>query len=145
MKSFKKGLSLLLAFALAVSSLAAFGVNAFADEQLVYFERGVLTDGTNTAYYIIDKDNRFLYLTGDGVNNGRSPDYPSADAGPFAGRTDISTIVIEEDVDRIGDYTFAKITSVDTLIIQSNIITDSSMSTKAMSGCTGLRTVQGNS
>lgn len=127
---------------LIITSLLSFNVSA---SNLRYFERGVLTDGTNTAYYIIDKDNRVLYLTGDGNTNGRAPDYPSAAEGPFAGRTDVTRIVIEEDVERIGDYVFSNMTAVDTLEIQSNIITESSMSTKAMIGCTSLRNIQGDS
>ena len=140
----KRIVSLLLSLTVVLSAVFCFDFNAFAD-QIRYFERGVLTDGTNTAYYLIDKDERVLYLTGDGINPGRSPDYPNAASGPFAGRTDVTRICIEEDVERIGDYTFANMTSVDTLEIQSNLLTDSSMSTKAMSGCTGLRSIQGDS
>lgn len=143
MKNKRKVITVLISLTVAFAVFFAFGNNAFAE--LRYFERGVLTDGTYTAYYIIDKDNKVLYLTGDGENPGSSPDYPSAEEGPFAGRTDVTRIVIEEDVARIGDYTFANMTSVDTLEIQSTLLKDTSMSTSAMSGCTGLRSIQGDS
>ena len=144
MNKIRKITAISVSFVLIMLSMLS--ICAYADtSQLRYFERGVLSDGTYTAYYIIDKDNRVLYLAGDGCVNGATPDYPSADQGPFAGRTDVTKIVIEEDVERIGDYVFANMTAVDTLEIQSNIITDSSMSSKAMIGCTGLRTVKGNS
>ncbi len=144
MKMKNRILSLFTAIAVAVTMLFGFGFNAFAD-QIRYFERGVLTDGTNTAYYIVDKDERVLYLTGDGISPARTPDYPSADEGPFAGRSDITRIVIENDVQRIGDYVFANIKSVDTLEIKPTLVSNTSMSSKAMIGCTGLRTVQGDS
>ncbi len=144
MRITKRTFALFLVLVLLFTSLCS--VNIFADTtNLRYFERGVLTDGTNTAYYIIDKDNRVLYLSGDGVTNARTPDYPSADAGPFAGRTDVTRIVIEEGVARIGDYVFANMKSVDTLEIQSNLLSsDSNMSAKAMIGCTSLRNIQGD-
>ena len=111
-----------------------------------YLERGVLTDGTNTAYYFIDKDRKELYLTGDGITNARTPDYPDAASGPFAGRTDVTKIIIEEDVARVGDYVFANMTAVDTLEVQSNLLSsESNMSGKAMIGCTGLRHIEGES
>lgn len=144
MKKTKQIFSFVIALSVILTSFLGLGFNAFAEE-IRYFERGVLTDGTYTAYYIIDKDNKVLYLTGDGDNPGSTPDYPSAEEGPFAGRTDVTRIVIEEDVERIGDYTFANMTSVDTLEIQSTLLKDTSMSTKAMIGCTGLRSIQGDS
>ena len=111
-----------------------------------YFERGQLNGGDNPTYYIIDKDNRTLYITGNGYQNAMTPDYPSADQGPFAGRTDITKVVIEEDVARVGDYVCANLTSVDTLEIQSNLLSSSSnMSAKAMIGCTNLRNIQADS
>ena len=129
-------------FSLSVFTFVAYASTA----DLRYFERGVLTDGTHTAYYIIDKDNKTIYLTGDGVTNAQTPDYPNADSGPFSGRTDITKVVIEEDVARVGDYVFANLKSVDTLEIQSNLLSSSSsMSSKSMSGCTGLRNVQADS
>ncbi len=141
----KKTLSLLLAFLMLLSAVCSVGLSAFAEE-LRYFERGVLTDGTNTAYYIIDKDNKVLYITGDGNNLAYTPDYPSAAEGPFAGRTDVTRIVIEEDVAKIGDYALSNMTKVDTLEVQSNLLSSSSsMSSKAMIGCTGLRHIQGDS
>ena len=136
-------ISFLLTIVLVVTSL--FSLNVYAVNNLRYFERGILTDGNNTAYYIIDKDNRTLYLSGDGITNARTPDYPSAAEGPFAGRTDVTRIVIEEGVERIGDYVFANMTAVDTLEIQSNLLSsDSNMSAKAMIGCTSLRNIQGD-
>ena len=109
---------------LCVGVFTLFAYASTAD--LRYFERGVLTDGVNTAYYIIDKDNKTLYLTGDGVTNASTPDYPDAASGPFAGRTDVTCIVIEEDVARVGDYVFANMKSVDTLEVQSNLLSSSS-------------------
>ncbi len=143
MKKIKRITSVVLALSLLMTSVFALGFKTYAETR--YFESGVLNDGTYTAYYLIDKDERVLYLTGDGDNLASSPDYPNAESGPFAGRTDVTRIVIEEDVLRVGDYTFANMTSVDTLEIQSNLLTDASMSTKAMSGCTGLRSIQGDS
>ncbi len=143
MKNIKRLISIVLSASLIITCVLASGVTAWANTR--YFERGVLTDGNYTAYYLIDKDERVLYLTGDGENPGSSPDYPDAESGPFAGRTDITRIVIEEDVERIGDYTFANMKSVDTLEIQSVLLKDTSMSTKAMIGCTGLRSIQGDS
>ncbi len=143
MKNIKRIISVMLAASLLITCVFAVGFEAYANTR--YFERGVLTDGTYTAYYLIDKDERVLYLTGDGDNPGSSPDYPDAASGPFAGRTDVTRIVIEEDVARIGDYTFANMTAVDTLEIQSMLLKDTSMSTKAMIGCTGLRSIQGDS
>ncbi len=143
MNTVKKSSAVITALVLLITSLLS--LNAYAANNLRYFERGVLTDGTNTAYYIIDKDNRVLYLSGDGVTTARTPDYPSAAEGPFAGRTDVTRIVIEEGVGRIGDYVFANMTAVDTLEIQSNLLSsESNMSTKAMIGCTGLRNIQGD-
>ena len=145
MKRTKQTVSVFLSLLLAVSFLFSFGLNSYAEE-LRYFERGVLTDGTNTAYYVIDKDNKVLYITGDGNNNAYTPDYPSADEGPFAGRTDITRVVIEEDVAKVGDYALANLKKVDTLEVQSNLLSSSSsMSSKAMIGCTGLRHIQGDS
>jgi hypothetical protein len=127
---------------MSLLSLCAYASTA----ELRYFERGILTDGTNTAYYIIDKDNKTLYITGDGVTNARTPDYPNADSGPFAGRTDITKIVIEENVERVGDYVCSNLKKVDTLEIQSNLLSsDSNMSSKAMIGCTSLRNIQADS
>ena len=145
MRISKKVIAVLLALIMTFGY--TFSIGAFASTaDLRYFERGVLTDGQHTAYYIIDKDNRTIYLTGDGVTNAQTPDYPDADSGPFAGRTDITKVVIEEDVARVGDYVFANLKSVDTLEIQSNLLSSSSsMSSKAMSGCTGLRNVQADS
>lgn len=134
-------LSLVLFFS-SVFTLAAYASTA----NYRYLERGVLTDGTNTAYYFIDKDRRELYLTGDGLENARTPDYPNAESGPFAGRTDVTKIIIEEDVARVGDYVFANMTAVDTLEVQSNLLSsESDMSGKAMIGCTALRHIQGES
>lgn len=145
MNTTKRIFSVTLSLLLAVSFLFAFGLQSFADG-LRYFERGVLTDGTNTAYYVIDKDNKVLYITGDGNYNAYTPDYPSAAEGPFAGRTDITRIVIEEDVAKVGDYALSNLTKVDTLEVQSNLLSSSSsMSSKAMIGCTGLRHIQGDS
>lgn len=145
MKKAFKTFSVFMVLVLLFTTLCS--VNIFADTtNLRYFERGVLTDGTNTAYYIIDKDNKTLYITGDGISNGRTPDYPNAESGPFAGRTDVTKIVIEEDVERVGDYVCANMTAVDTLEIQSNLLSsDSNMSSKAMIGCTGLRNIQADS
>lgn len=135
-----------LTLTLVMLLICLFQTAAYADTtSLRYFERGVLTDGTHTAYYAIDKDNRVLYLSGDGLYNGETPDYPSAAEGPFAGRTDVTRIVIEEDITRVGDYVFANMKSVDTLEIQANLVTDSQMSAKAMIGCTSLRNIQGDS
>ncbi len=143
MKTANKIIAILIAFVLLFSS--AFSLTAYAEE-LRYFERGILTDGTYTAYYVIDKDNKVLYITGDGNNLAYTPDYPDADSGPFAGRTDITRIVIEEDVARVGDYALSNMTKVDTLEVQSNLLSSSSsMSSKAMIGCTGLRHIQGDS
>lgn len=145
MNTTKRIFSVTLSLLLAVSFLFAFGLQSFADG-LRYFERGVLTDGTNTAYYVIDKDNKVLYITGDGNNLAYTPNYPSADQGPFAGRTDITRIVIEEDVAKVGDYALSNMKKVDTLEVQSNLLSSSSsMSSKAMIGCTGLRHIQGDS
>ena len=139
MKVTKRVTALLLSAILMITCTLATAFPAFAEE-LRYFERGVLTDGTNTAYYVIDKDNKVLYITGDGNNNGRTPNYPSAAEGPFAGRTDITRIVIEEDVAKVGDYALSNLTKVDTLEVQSNLLSSSSsMSSKAIIGCTGLR------
>ena len=143
MKKTRRITSIILALSLMLTSLFGLGFNVFAE--IRYFERGVLTDGENTAYYLIDKDNKVLYLTGDGENSGKTPDYPSAAEGPFAGRTDVTRIVIEEDVERVGDYVFANMTSVDTLEIQSTLLKDTSMSTKALIGCTSLSSIQGDS
>lgn len=136
-----------VAFSLLLVFSSFFSLMAYASTaNLSYLERGVLTDGTNTAYYFIDKDRKELYLTGDGITNARTPDYPSADQGPFAGRTDVTKIVIEEDVERVGDYVFANMTAVDTLEVQSNLLSsESNMSGKAMIGCTALRHIQGES
>ncbi len=140
---YKRIIAFLLALVLTVSgSITAF---AAADE-LRYFQRGVLTDGTNTAYWIIDKDNKILYLSGDGVSNANTPDYPSADQGPFAGRTDVTRVVIEEDVNYVGAYVFANMKSVDTIEIQSNLLKrENSINENAFSGDTGIRNVQGDS
>ena len=144
MKATKRMTALLLSAVLLITCTFAVAFPAFAEE-LRYFERGILTDGTNTAYYVIDKDNKVLYITGDGNNNARTPDYPSAAEGPFAGRTDITRIVIEEDVAKVGDYALSNLTKVDTLEVQSNLLSSSSsMSSKAMIGCTGLRHIQGD-
>lgn len=145
LKALRKSVCCILSLVLIF--LSVFSLNVFASTaNLSYIERGVLTDGTNTAYYFIDKDNRVLYITGDGVDYGRTPDYPSADQGPFSGRTDITRIVIEEDVARVGDYVCANIKNADTLEIQSNLLSsNNSMSSKAMIGCTGLRNIQADS
>lgn len=136
----------MLAAVMLICSVFSVSIGAYAAEELRYFERGVLTDGTHTAYYIIDKDNKVLYITGDGNHNAETPDYPSADEGPFAGRTDVTRIVIEEDVAKIGDYALSNMKKVDTLEVQSNLLSSSSsMSSKAMIGCTGLRHIQGDS
>ncbi|MCR4563271.1 MAG: dockerin type I repeat-containing protein [Clostridiales bacterium] len=144
MATFRKTTAVLTAVVLLCASV--FTLFAYASTaNLRYFERGILTDGTNTAYYIIDKDNKTLYLTGDGVTNASTPDYPNAESGPFAGRTDVTCITIEEDVARVGDYVFANMKSVDTLEVQSNLLSsESNMSSKAMSGCTALRHIRGN-
>jgi hypothetical protein len=145
MKRINRITALITALAVMLASLYSFSFLAYADE-LRYFERGVLTDGTNTAYYVIDKDNKVLYITGDGNNLARTPDYPDAASGPFAGRTDVTRIVIEEDVAKVGDYALSNMTKVDTLEVQSNLLSSSSsMSSKAMIGCTGLRHIQGDS
>jgi len=145
LKKLRKVISVILSVVMAVTSLLTLCAYA-STANLRYFERGVLTDGQNTAYYLIDKDNRTLYLTGDGVTNARTPDYPDAASGPFAGRTDVTCIVVEEDVARVGDYVFANMKSVDTLEIQSNLLSSSSsMSSKAMSGDTALRHIRGES
>ena len=144
MKTIKRITALILSVMLLLSCCLSVGFLSYAEE-LRYFERGVLTDGTNTAYYIIDKDNKVLYITGDGNHNARTPNYPSAAEGPFAGRTDVTRIVIEEDVEKIGDYALSNMTKVDTLEVQSNLLSSSSsMSSKAMIGCTGLRHIQGD-
>lgn len=128
-----------------VTGVFGTGISAFADE-LRYFQRGVLTDGTNTAYWVLDKDNKILYLSGDGVTNASTPDYPSAEEGPFAGRSDVTRIVIEEDVAYVGAYVFANMTAVDTIEIQSNLLkSENSINTNAFSGDTGIRNVQGDS
>jgi len=145
MKTVKKTVALIVALVMAFGYTFAIGAYA-STANLRYFERGILTDGTNTAYYIIDKDNKVLYLTGDGVTNARTPDYPDAQSGPFAGRTDVTQIIIEENVARVGDYVFANMTAVDTLEVQSNLLSsESNMSAKAMIGCTALRHIQGES
>ena len=134
-------LSLVLVFS-SVLFLVAYASTA----NLSYLERGILTDGNYTAYYIVDKDNRTLYITGDGENLAYTPDYPSANEGPFSGRTDITRIVIEGDVARVGDYVCANIKNADTLEIQSNLLSsNNSMSSKAVIGCTGLRNIQADS
>ena len=93
MKLSKRIAAFTLALIICFGHLISIG--AFASTaDLRYFERGVLTDGEHTAYYIIDKDNRTIYLTGDGVTNAQTPDYPDAASGPFAGRTDITKVVI---------------------------------------------------
>ena len=142
----KKAISLILAVLLAFCSLSA-GLIAFAAvDNPRYFQRGVLTDGTNTAYWIIDKDVKVLYLSGDGVTNARTPDYPNAESAPFNGRTDVTRIVIEEDVEYVGDYVFANMKSVDTIEIQSNLLSsENSISTKAFSGDTSIRNIQSDS
>lgn len=142
--NFKRFLSVILALVLMLSCLSiSFG--AFAEEPR-YFQRGVLTDGERTAYWIIDKDNKILYLSGDGVNYANTPDYPDADHGPFSGRTDVTRIVIEEDVNYVGAYVFANITSVDTIEIQSNLLKrENSIDSNAFSGDTNIRNVQGDS
>lgn len=141
----KKSLSLILSLVMLVTGVFGVGITAFADEPR-YFQRGVLTDGTNTAYWVLDKDNKILYLSGDGVTNAMTPDYPSAEEGPFAGRTDVTRIVIEEDVAYVGAYVFANMTAVDTIEIQSNLLkSENSINTNAFSGDTGIRNVQGDS
>lgn len=141
----KRILSFVLALAMVFGYTMSIGVFA-STADLRYFERGILSDGENTAYYVIDKDNKTLYLASDGVTNARTPDYPNAESGPFAGRTDVTKIVVEENVERVGDYVFANMTSVDTLEVQSNLLSsESNMSAKAMIGCTALRHIQGES
>lgn len=76
MKKLRKVISVILSVVMAVTSLLTLCAYA-STANLRYFERGVLTDGQNTAYYLIDKDNRTLYLTGDGVTNARTPDSPT--------------------------------------------------------------------
>ncbi len=145
MKIIKSLLCIALSLMLIFSSALYFVAYA-STANYRYLERGVLTDGTNTAYYFIDKDRKELYLTGDGITNARTPDYPDAASGPFAGRTDVTKIIIEEDVARVGDYVFANMTAVDTLEVQSNLLSsESDMSGKAMIGCTKLRHIQGES
>jgi len=128
-------------------SLSVFTLFANATTaEIRYFERGILNDGENPTYYLVDKDNRTLYITGNGYQNAMTLDYPSEDQGPFAGRTDITRIVIEEDVAKVGDYVCANLKNVDTLEIQSNLLSSSSsMSSKAMIGCTSLRNIQADS
>ena len=142
MKRVNKFISVLLAIILLMSA----NVTAFADTSgYSYYERGILTDGTNTAYYLIDKDSKVLYVTGDGNGVANTPDYADADSGPFAGRNDITKVVICDDILRIGDYVFANLKSVDTVIIRSNLLTEASVSEKAFINDTGIRDVQGNS
>ncbi|MCR5207377.1 MAG: hypothetical protein K6C14_02740 [Eubacterium sp.] len=140
----KRAFSILLALVLMLTCVSA-SFSALAEE-LRYFQRGVLTDGEKTAYWIIDKDNKVLYLSGDGVSYANTPDYANADSGPFARRTDVTRIVIEEDVNYVGDYVFANMTSVDTIEIQSNLLKrENSISSTAFSGDTNIRNVQGDS
>ena len=142
----KKAISLFLALMLIISTVSV-SFSAFAAEaEPRYFQRGILNDGENPSYWIIDKDNKILYLSGNGTRTAKTPDYPNATSGPFAGRKDVTRIVIEEDVAYVGAYVFANMTSVDTIEIQSNLLkSENSINSNAFSGDTGIRNVQGDS
>ncbi len=145
MRFLKRILAVALALIMALGYTMSLGVYA-STANLRYFERGILSDGENYAYYVLDKDNKTIYLTGDGSTNGHTPTYPDASSSPLAGRSDVTCIVIEEDVEYVGDYVFANMKSVDTLEVQSNLLSSSSnMSGKALSGCTSLRHIRGES